>query len=128
MFIIYLPQSLLYHHYSFRNHTTLICFFFTPPNFKRLTNLSSPSTLTYCFVLHCTQGTAFLLLIYSIIPTPSSTITCYSKKYCQCSQFAVTTSVTSLFSLSWVGFLPLRCTQGREPANYNKQICSEPPM
>lgn len=68
----------------------------TPPNFKRRTNFSLSSLLTYCFVLHCTQHTASCYTCTQSSPTPTFTITRYSKKYCQCSQFAVTASVTSL--------------------------------
>lgn len=54
-----LAQSFLYDHYSFRNPTRLISFFFHP-TFERLTKLhhSFLSTLTYDFISRRTRCTA----------------------------------------------------------------------
>lgn len=63
-----LAQSLLYHHYSLRNHTRLICFFLlcVPP--QTSTSLFSLYLNALCCItlypVHC-------ILLHSIIPTPT---------------------------------------------------------
>lgn len=94
------PESLLSPLF-FHNHSRLICFLFVAPLtvsiFKRPTNFNLSSLLyplTCYFVLRRTRPSHACTLNHP--PPPLFTITCYNKKYCQCSQFAVTASVTSL--------------------------------
>lgn len=91
-----LVSSLFFQELHKVNMLFLLCA--TPPNFQEADKLQPLFSLhlnvLLCITLypaHCIS-----LHVHSIIPAPSFTITRYSKKYCQCSQFAVTSSVTSL--------------------------------
>lgn len=90
-----LASSLFFQESRKVNMPFLLCG--TPPNFRRLTNFFHLSSLLDLNVLFCIVLSALHPATMHILNHPRPlTVTCYSRKYRQCSQCAVSAPVTSL--------------------------------